>query len=208
MIPTRIGQKIEGGYFTGFNRIQNCVYAILVAPKCTEKTHLQFKTQNTSTPGTLSVNDGMENTLAMDNNTHPAAQHCRSLNVCGHTDYYLPSRDELELCYRNLKPTNCCNTTLPAGTHGGNLGLATGTNPNSIPTGAAYTATNPAQTTVTVFQTGGVEAFEYWYWTSTGSSTSTNSSLCQDFSDGNQIWNAKTYVDRVRGVRRLPINFE
>ena len=205
MTPTRIGQKIEGGYFTGFNRIQNCVYAILVAPKSTEHTHLRFKTHNNSTHSILSVNDGLTNTLSMDDTTHPAAQYCRSLNVCGHTDYYLPSRDELELCYRNLKPTECCNTTLPAGTRRGNLRSATGTNPNSIPTGAAYTATNPAQTTVTPFRYGGAEAFEYWYWTSTESSSYTNYSLIQNFSDGDQLWSYKTHVVRVRPVRRVSI---
>ena len=208
MIPTRIGQKNEGGYFAGLNRIQNCVYAILVAPKSTEHTNLEFKTHRGTTPGILSVNDGMANTLAMDDKLHPAAQYCRSLNVCGHTDYYLPSRDELELCYRNLKPTEYCNTILPVGARSGNLGLATGTNPNSIPVGAVYTATNPARTTVTVFQKGGVEAFTDWYWTSTEASTNTYNSLMQDFSDGAQLWTSKTTVFRVRGVRRIPINFE
>ena len=206
MIPTRIGQKIEGGHFAGVNRIQNCVYAILVAPKSTEHTRLRFKIHNSSTPGILSVNDGIANTLAMDDKLHPAAQYCRSLNVCGHTDYYLPSRDELELCYRYLKPTECCNTTLPASTRRGNLKLATGTNPNSIPAGAAYTATNPARTTVTPFRYGGAEAFEYWYWTSTESSTNSNHSLYQDFSDGHQYWSNKPNVFRVRGVRRVLIN--
>ena len=205
MIPTRIGQKIEGGHFAGVNRIQNCVYAILVAPKTTEHKRIQFKTHNSITPGILSVNDGMANTLAMDDKLHPAAQYCRSLNVCGHTDYYLPSRDELELCYRYLKPTEFQNTTVPAGTLSGNLKLATGTNYNSIPTGAAYTATNPAQTTVTVFQKGGVEAFENWHWTSTESSSYTNYSLIQNFSDGDQLWSYKTHVVRVRPVRRVSI---
>ena len=205
MIPTRIGQKIEGGHFTGFNRIRTQVYAILVAPKSTEHKDLQFKTQLNSTPGILSVNDGLANTLAMEDNTHPAAQYCRSLNVCGHSDYYLPSRDELELCYRNLKPTECCNATVPAGTLSGNLSLATGTNYNSIPTGSPYTPTNPARTTVTVFQKGGVEAFEIWYWTSVESSTNANLSLIQTFSDGDQLCSYKTQVYRVRPVCRVLI---
>ena len=205
MIPTRIGQKNEGGYFAGINRIQNCVYAILVAPKFTEHNCLEFKTQGSITHGILLVNDGLTNTLAMDDNTHPAAQYCRSLNVCGHTDYYLPSRDELELCYRNLKPTECCNTPVPASAHSGNLSLATGTNYNSIPTGSAYTETNPARTIVNAFCIGGVEAFEYWYWTSTESSLYLGRSLIQYFSRGYQGWSDKTHVYRVRPVRRILI---
>ena len=205
MIPTRIGQKFEGGYFAGINQIEDCVYAVLVAPKFTEG-RLRFKTQLSSTPNTQLVNDGWSNTNAMNNTEHPAAQYCRSLTVGVHTDLYLPSRDELELCYRNLKPTDWDNET-NTGTYIGNLSLANGTNLNAIPTSAAYTKTEPAQTIVTAFRAGSVEAFETggWYWTSTESSTNTNISLIQTFSNGYQRWNSKTYVRRVRGVRRVLI---
>ncbi len=212
MIPTRIGQKFEGGYFAGINRIEDCVYAVLVAPKSTECS-IPFKAHCSSTPNTQLVNDGWSNTNAMNDTEHLAAQYCRSLTVGGHTDLYLPSRDELELCYRNLKPTGRGNTTSGAG-NVGNLSSATGTNLNSIPTGSAYTSTNPAQTIVTTFQTGNVEAFETssvdafaveWYWTSTESSAFTNDSLVQNFSDGFQLWDSKTNVYKVRSVCRVLI---
>ena len=207
MILTRIGQKFEGGYLAGVIRIRDCAYAILVAPKSTEDS-VQFKTTYIITPNTQLVNDGLANTNAMNNNKHPAAQYCRNLTVGRHADLYLPSCDELELCYRNLKPTDCSNTTYPAGTFNGNLRLATGTNLNAIPTGAAYTSTNPAQTIVSVFQTGNVEAFETsgWYWTSTKSFSSTSGSLVQNFSNGNRLWGNKDVVNRVRGVRRVLID--
>ena len=120
---------------------------------------------------------------------------------------YLPSRDELELCYRNLKPTNCSNDTYFTGTLSGNLRLATGTNLNSIPAGAAYTETNPAQTIVTAFRAGSVEAFDAnsYYWTSTEFSEYTSFSLIQNFFNGNQYWYYKTNAGRVKGVRRVPI---
>ena len=206
MIPTRIGQKFEGGYFAGVIRVKDCAYAILVAPKFTECS-IQFKTNYSRTPGIRRVNDGWLNTNAMNNNEHPAAQYCRSLTVGGHADLYLPSRDELELCYRNLKPTNCSNDTYFTGTLSGNLRLATGTNLNSIPAGAAYTETNPAQTIVTAFRAGSVEAFDAnsYYWTSTEFSEYTSFSLIQNFSYGIQSWNGKTNVGRVRVVRRVPI---
>ena len=206
MIPTRIGQKFEGGYFAGVIRVKDSAYLVLAAPKSTERS-IRFKTQLSSTPNTQLVNDGWANTNAMNDSAHPAAQYCRSLTVGGHTDLYLPSRAELELCYRVFKPTNRGNITCPAGTMSGNLRLANGTNLNAIPTGAAYTETNPARTIVTVFQTGNVEAFEpsNYYWTSTEFSSNTDASLLQDFSCGSQNWDNKTGVRIVRSVRRVPI---
>ena len=205
MIPTRIGQKFNGVYLAGINRIGNCAYLILAAPKSTECS-VQFKTHWSGTPGTQLVNDGWANTNAMNDSAHPAAQYCRSLTVGRNTDLYLPSRDELELCYRVFKPTNRSNTTSGAGAFPGNLSLENGVNYNSIPTGSAYTETNPASTIVTAFQTGNVEAFAVgWYWTSTEFSSTANGSLIQNFSNGNQNWFHKLNVYRVRGICRVPI---
>ena len=205
MILTRIGQKFEGSYFAGVIRVKNSAYLVLAAPKSTECS-VQFKTTYTSTPNTQLVNDGWANTNAMNDSAHPAAQYCRSLTVSGHADLYLPSRDELELCYRVFKLTNQDNVTYTAGTFIGNSWLGTGTNLNAIPTGAAYTSTNPTRTIVTAFQPGSVEAFAPdWYWASTASSSDTYASLIQDFSDGDQDWNYKPNVNKVRSVRRVPI---
>ena len=205
VIPTRIGQEFEGGYLAGVIRVKDSAYLILVAPKSTEGS-VQFKTQLSSTPGTQLVNNGWSNSRSMDDTDHPAAHFCRNLKVNGQTDLYLPSRDELELCYRNLKPTTNNNRVYAAGTYTSNLSLANGTNLSSIPSGSAYTKTDPALTIVTAFQTGSVEAFSpYWYWTSTESSSDTNDSLLQGFAHGNQVWYDKTTVVRVRGVRRVPI---
>ena len=207
MIPTRIGQKFEGGYFAGVIRVRDCAYLILVAPKSTEHTHIRFNiTGVCCTLRIQSVNDGWANTNAMNDSAHPAAQYCRSLTVGGHTDLYLPSRDELELCYRVFKPTNLSNDTYVAGNFTGNLSLENGTNRSSIPTGAGYTETNPAQTIVTAFRAGSVEAFALdYYWTSTESSSGTNASLIQLFYNGTQNWLYKIGVNRVRGVRRVLI---
>ncbi len=154
--------------------------------------------------GVIRVKDSAYLILAAPKSTE---LHCRSLPVGGHADLYLPSRDELELCYRVFKPTDQVNVTYTAGTFDGNLSLATGTNLNSIPTGAAYTEINPARTIVTAFRAGSVEAFnEDWYWTSTESSSSTNISLIQLFSNSTQTWHTKTNVFRVRGIRRVLID--
>ena len=193
MILTRVGQKFEGGYFAGVIRVKDCAYAILVAPKFTEGS-VRFKTTYSRTSGIRRVNDGWANSNAMNDVEHPAAQYCRNLTVDRHTNLYLPSRDELEMCYRVFKPTDWDNVK------------SSGTNLNSIPTGAAYTKTDPAKTIVIAFQTGSVEAFAAdWYWTSTESSSDTNTSLIQLFYNGGQTWDDKTSVSRVRSVRRVLI---
>ena len=207
MVPTRVGQKFEGGYFTGVIRIGTTCYAIIVAPKSTQVLGIAFKTSADATANTQSVNDGWTNTNSINNSFHPAAQYCLSMAVRGYTDWYLPSRDELELCYRNLKPTVQYNATYTAGTYTGNIGLADGANPSSIPAGTAYTRTNITQTNVTTFRTGGVEAFDSsFYWTSTEYSVSSARALIQYFGNGHQGNPIKTFTDgSVRAVRRVLI---
>ena len=188
MIPTRIGQLVNGGYFTGVIRIRNSAYAIIVAPKCSEITVCQLKTTPDATLCTQSVNDGLANTRAMTDSSHPVVQYCCDITVGSYNDWYLPSRDELELSYRYLKPTSDTNAVYSSSQYyTGNLGLANGTNPNSIPPSAPYTATNPAQTKVTAFRTGGVESFSAdWYWTSTEYSTEPANTVVHEFNYGCQ----------------------
>ena len=207
--PTTIGQAWGGGYYAGVIKVGTTRYALIVAPKSTQTSGIAFKTTNDATANTQSVNDGWTNTNSMNNASHPAAQYCRNMTAGGYTDWYLPSRDELELCYRNLKPTTQNNSVYAAGAAGsGNLGLANGTNPNSDPAGAAYTTTNPAQTTVTTFRSGGVEAFDtdVYYWTSTEYSSYTSHALVQNFTNGYQSSSDKTTTgNKVRAVRRAAI---
>ena len=203
--PTTIGQAWGGGYYAGVIKVGTTRYALIVAPKSTQ-TSLAQKTTADATANTQSVNDGWTNTNSMNNSSHPAAQYCRNMTAGGYTDWYLPSRDEFELCYRNLKPTTDNNYVGTPGS--GNLGLANGTNPNSDPAGDAYTTTNPAQTTATTFRTGGVEAFDTdtYYWTSTEYSSGTSSALIQSFHGGGQTNNLKTTTGyKVRAVRRVVI---
>jgi hypothetical protein len=69
----------------------------------------------------------------------------------------MPAKNELEVCYFNLKPTTTSNNT------------GSGTNTNAVPSrGSNYTAGTPAQTAATDFQTGNTEAFAAnYYWSST-----------------------------------------
>ena len=204
MIPTRVGQRITYGHFVGFNRIKNNCYAVVVSPKCTEYEH-QLKTTHTHTPATHSVNNGLSNTLAMDSNEHPAAQYCSSVDNCD--SYYLPAMNELELCYRNLKPNNNVNYIGPENYWYKPLHLATGTNQSSIPTGKPYTTIKPAQTIVTAFVEKSSEAFDSktYYWSSTEVCSNSSFTLIHYFYNGRQCWDLKNAVYGVRAVCRICI---
>jgi hypothetical protein len=136
--------------------------------------------------GPTSVTDGLSNTLAMyaslatsgplrvalDDPSHNALLQLTQWNqrqyyaACAYSDWYIPSRDELELIYRTLKPTatnNCTNTAggpnwgYPAPNTTRYDGQNMGVNGSSSPTGAAYTSSVPGQTAASTFQKSGTE---------------------------------------------------
>ena len=116
--------------------------------------------------------------------------------IGGFNDWYLPAKNELEILYYNLKPDTTANVT------------SSGINPNSVPARASnYTAGSPAQTTNTLFQSGGTQAFSTanGYWSSTEYSSSTTSAWRQSFNDGLQNFDGtKSNTGYARAVRREP----
>lgn len=178
-------------------------HRVIVAPKASgENTGIQYKNSGTASPvEAKDAADGRKATLAMvaaDTSTvYPAAHWCNNLNINGKTDWYMPARDELELCWRNLKPTTDNNYAA------NNVGA----NVNSDPVGAAYTSTNPARTAVTAFRTGGSEALAYPsadYWSSTEGENA-NLALAQQWHSsrpGYQAAVSKSAAIAVRAVRR------
>jgi hypothetical protein len=105
----------------------------------------------------------------------------------------MPAKNELEVCYYNLKPTTTSNNT------------SSGINANAVPARASnYTAGTPAQTSATDFKDTGTEDFALaFYWASTENSAMTAG--IQIFDYGLQILSNKTGSYRVRAVRRVAV---
>jgi len=194
-----IGSAFGGGFFAGqISTAGNSIadYNLVVGPVASAQSTLQWKTTSTTTAGTTSVINGPANSTAMDNASHPAAQFCEGLTVGGQTDWYMPAKNELEVCYYNLKPTTTSNNT------------SSGANTNAVPSrGSNYTAGTPAQTSATDFQTpSGAEKFTSSnYWSSTEASASY--AWIQNFFDGPQsTYGNKSSPSRlVRAVRRVAV---
>jgi hypothetical protein len=211
--PTTIGEAYGGGYYAGKIVQGGSTYYLIVAPKSSgENSSKQWKTSNDAGPSaTITLNNGPAASSSMNSASYPAAQFCEGLSIGGYTDWYLPARDELELCYRNLKPTTTANNTSARSQSSytypeGNdvSGDTMGINRNSNPTGAAYTSSVPAQTSVTLFQAGNSEAFAAAYYWSSSEYSATNA-WRQTFDTGNQANGSKDLSYYVRAVRRLPV---
>ena len=209
-----IGAAFGGGFFAGqISTAGNSIadYNLVVGPLASAQTApIRWKNANTATAGADSVINGPQNTADMvaDGNStvYPAAHFCNDLSTGGQTDWYMPAKNELEICYYNLKPSTRENDT---GTGG------TGTNSNAVPARAGpYTNSggiglNPAQTSVAIFQEGNSEAFGntlQYYWTST--EVGTERGGFQAFGYGLQ---SASYKDTnlsnspVRAIRRIPV---
>lgn len=190
-----IGTAFEGGFYAGRVQIDGQQHALIVAPKAEGETTGKWGEYGQDVPGARSYNDGRANTLAMAEAGSALAQWALGLNIGGYADWYIPSRDELEILYRNLKPTddeNYCS-------------FRDGDNASSLPAGYPYTEESPAQTAVETFQAGQAEAFEpRWHWAST--QFSPHGAWDQDFDDGNQGNDHKGGELRARAVRKILIS--
>lgn len=188
-----IGTAFEGGFFAGLFNLNGETYGLVVAPKAKgELEEASWGLPGNDVPTAISFNDGLANTRAMAVAKSDLARWMLALDIAGFTDWYLPSRDELEILYRNLKPTtqqNYCS-------------FRDGENPSTVPVSYPYSATSPAQTQVTAFADGGEEAFApSWYWAST--QCSPDGAWVQNFAGGLQGNDRKVYEYRARAVRRV-----
>lgn len=201
-----IGDAYEGGFYAGqISTAGNGVadYNLVVGPSSSAESFLAWKTSQTATAGTDSVIDGPTNSGNMNNSLHPAGQFCEGLTIGGFSDWYMPAKDELDVCYFNLKPSTASNST------------SAGINAYAVPARASnYTTGTPAQTSAAIFQSGGSEAYDTVgypqntgiYWSST--QRVPTHSFAQYFSSGyygGQYRFSKHNQYAVRAIRRVAI---
>jgi hypothetical protein len=197
-----IGSAYEGGFFAGQISTSGngiATHNLVIGPVASaENSSITFKNSTSDTVGTDSVIDGTQNTADMvaagNSTTFPAAHFCNDLVIGGFSDWYMPAKNELEICYYNLKPTTTSNST------------SVGSNTNAVPSRASnYTAGTPAQTSATDFKDTGAEDFtNTWYWSST-EIPGTGRGATQNFSDGNQFNYYKNSNRRLRAIRRVAL---
>lgn len=188
-----LNQPFAGGIFVGLIQSNGQIRAIIASDK-RGRLRGQWGEYGQDIIGARSVNDGHANTLAMAEAGSAVAKQALALDIDGLTDWYLPSRDEYELVYRQLKPTtqqNYCS-------------FRDGENPSALPATLAYTPDFPAQTTVIGYRAGEEHALEAgWHWTSTQYSAGT--AWVQNFGDGYQYYGTKGNEYAVQAVRSVVI---
>jgi len=204
--PAVLGEPWGGGYFAGYishTADGNPTHALIVAPRATGATgtdytlttNLAWKTANTTTAGTTSAFDGAANTAAMVTAgiaDHPAANFCVGLSIGGFSDWYLPSRYEMDIAYFNLKPSTAVNDT------------SWGTNIYSVPRRPRNNSRNsPIQTNLTAFNTTSQAFVADNHWSSTEGGAGNAWGLV--LSNGDQGFNGKTGNFRVRAFRKLAL---
>lgn len=200
--PTTPGTPLQGGFYAGRLLIAGVLHALVVAPKSEGETVGAWdpnfdEDADDAKPleGARSYFDGLANTNAMAEAGIPIANWARGLAIGGFTDWHIPARDQLELLYRHFKPTTRVNYE-----------WRHGDNPSSVPAGYPYTEQAPAQTTVEAFKAGGAEAFaDEWHLSSTQYSVA-GYAWVQDFDNGTQLDNDKSYERRVRAVRLIQLD--
>jgi hypothetical protein len=146
--------------------------------------------------------DGAVNVAVMKANSYgiasyPAAKYIDDLNASGgfggQTDWYLPSRLELDIAYFNLKPSTAANNT------------NSGANIYAVPQRSSnFTSSYPTQTSVNIFKATGTEAFfDEVHWMSTEVNPSTGTLFA--FNTGGQFNSSKTDASRVRAFRKIAL---
>lgn len=192
-----IGAALGGGFFAGYIRVGEGLDAVILSPKASgEKDSAIWHRSRKSIASAQSFFNGRSNTAAMAEAGSELAKWALDLRIADFSDWFLPSRDELELLFRNFKPgadDNYCS-------------FRDGDNPSSVPAGYPYTTVYPAQTKLEAFMAGGVEAFEQaWYISSTEYAPDPDYAWGQSFSNGYQYCNHKGFVYRGRAVRRQAV---
>lgn len=190
-IPAIFGTEMDGGIYAGRIIVNGDPFAIILPPKL-QRQHdeIEWNYSSKMVEGATSFSDGRSNTIAMSKAGSKLAQWALDMGL------YIPAQDELEIIYRNLKPTTDKNAQY----------ARSGINVNAIEPTSPYTPDVPAQTLAEAFKEGGREAFDpVAYWSSTQHAATSTCAWYQHFGVGIQYDDNKN--DKLRGVavRRLSI---
>lgn len=193
---TDLGRPFGGGTFGGVINVNGSRKGIIVSPKAQgDFGGCILIPEYKLIEGALNPADCVASTHTLAEAGSEIAQKVLGLDINGHKDWVIPSRDVLEIMYRHLKPGISENWA--AGRDGDNS--------NSVPPNLRYTPEFPAQTTVEAFQTGGAEALEErWYWASTVCANG-RTAFVQSFGNGTQDWYNLGSDNRVRAVRLIQL---
>lgn len=185
-----LGTSMDNGFYAGRIKVDGQPFALILLPKAEGEHQGVWIPRYKDVPGAMSFSDGLANTQAMAEAGSGIAKKAIDLGA------YIPAVDELEVIYRNLKPTTRQNSCY----------MRSGINLNAIEPTAPYTPDFPLQTQAELFQEGGTEAFsDDWYWSSTQYASASGFAWYQHFTSGHQYYTGKDGKLRVRFVRRLPI---
>jgi hypothetical protein len=192
-----LGAAFGGGFYAGKINISGTMFALIVAPKALgEVSEKAWNEDEIAVNGAKSYFDGLANTNAMLEAGSDLAKWARDLRISDNDDWYIPSQDELEILYRNLKPSTRENWCY----------ARSGINVSAMPPTYPYTPKSPVQTDIAPFQEGGEQAFETeWYWSSTQHASYSDCAWCQGFFHGHQSYYYKYDELRARAVRRVAI---
>ncbi len=188
-----VGTAMLGGFFAGLVNISGQTKGIIVAPKATGEYKGQWAESDDRIEGAACPVDGQQNTLDMIAADTKLGKWAQALNIGGFTDWHIPSRDQLEIIYRALKPTAAENW------------LYSGVNISSLPPHNLYTANEPKQCELAEFKEGGDQAFDTtWYWTST--QVGEAYVWIQYFGNGGQSHDWEYDDSRARAVRTINLS--
>jgi hypothetical protein len=167
-------------------------YALVLSPAAGEGGYLPYNNSGAAFSGGSSTNDGVlikNNMIAAGIEEFYSQKFCIALTIGGFTDWYLPSQDELEMIYRNFKPTTGANDT------------TTGANTSAVPPTSNYTTGSPARTTIAAFQSGGAQALGSMEYFSAIVVASNN--VMRDMVTGAATSSGFTGWKPIRAVRRV-----
>jgi len=191
----QLGTAMEGGFFGGIINVDGQHKGVIWAPKKEGQIVAALMPPGRRVTTAFSPYDCQANTQALLALSSPAAQRVTDLEINGHKDWLIPSRDVLELGYRHFKPTGYQNY----------CSWRDGENPNSVPPGWLYTTEQPGQTQIEHFRDAEAEAFDdHWYWSSTVLPNG-ETAFIQLFNTGDQYYYGLSYEGRVRAVRLIQL---